>query len=147
MRYVFFALLLMITGVANATTMCVHTNSYVATLSISRDGVSYTTDGSGGWTVTMDYNTSSRNTPTVMGYASCNEVTGTANTADATISASTSDVGANCWCGMSLPLVSDWVFLQTYASNAACAAACDATCGNAVKTSSSMRGAMFPAVW
>lgn len=147
MKYVICAFLLMAVGVANATVMCFRNNSYFAVLSVSRNGVSYTTDASGGWSVSFDYMTSSRNTQAVTGYAACNEVGGTINTADASVSTMPGDVGENCWCRMELPLVSDWVFLQTYASNLECAAVCAAACGNAVKTSSSMRTGMFGAIW
>lgn len=138
---------LFVCGIANATTMCVHSGAYVVTLSRSRDGLSYTTDGSGGWTVTFDYNTSSLNTPVVTGTGACNEIAGTANTADATVSTSTTDVGSNCWCAMGMPLVSDWVFLKTYASDSACASGCATECATAVETSTVFRTAMFVPVW
>lgn len=142
-----FIMIVLCCGVANATTMCVHSGAYVVTLSRSRDGISSTTDGSGGWTVTFDYNTSSLNTPVVTGTGACNEITGTPNTADASVSTSSSDVGQNCWCAMGMPLISDWVFLKTYASDSACASGCATECANAVETSAIFRTAMFVPVW
>jgi len=139
--------LLIIPVATNATTMCMHTGSYVATLLRSRDGVSITPGANGAWTTTFDYYTSSLNTMDVSGLAACNEVTGTANTADGTVSTSPSDTGSNCWCVMGAPLTSDWVFLNTYASDSDCASSCTTACATAAKTSTAFRTAMFESVW
>ena len=132
---------------SGATTMCVHSDSYVATLLRSRDGVSVTTGTDGAWTVTFDYYTSSLNTMDVTGVAACNEVSGTPNTADGTISTSTLDEGINCWCAMATPLVSDWVYSVAYSTAAACASECVAACANSVRTSTAFRTAMYNSVW
>lgn len=133
---------------AFATGMCVHSGSYVAQLSTSRDGVSYAVGSSGAWTVTFDYPTSSFNTNTVKGSSACNEIAGTANTADATVSSVSGEAtGVNCWCAMTKPLVSDWVYSGAYASTDACVAACSAACATNVQTSSTFRTAMFGAIW
>ncbi|MBO7508884.1 MAG: hypothetical protein J6T57_01220 [Alphaproteobacteria bacterium] len=132
---------------ANATTMCMHSNSYVATLLRGRDGVSITTGQNGAWTTTFDYYTSSLNTMNVTGFAACNELTGTANTADGTVSTSVADTGQNCWCSMKTPLVSDWVYSGAYASDSDCASSCQTACATNVKTSTAFRTAMFEAVW
>lgn len=142
-----FILIFMVAYAAHATTMCVHSDSYVATLVRSRDGLSTTVGADGKFTVTFDYFTSSLNTSVLDGVAACNEITGTANTADGTVSTSTSDTGQNCWCSMVMPLVSDWVYSGAYASDAACASNCTTACANNVKTSATFRGAMFEAVW
>ena len=133
--------------VANAVTMCVHSDSYVATLLRSHDGVSDTVDGNGGWTVTFDYYTSSLNTMDVSGHAACNEVSGTENVADGTLSTSTSDEGTNCWCAMSRPLVSDWVYSGAYSNDATCATSCATACANKVKTSTVFRTALYESIW
>ena len=133
--------------VAGATTMCVHSNSYVATLLRSRDGVSVTTGANGAWTTTFDYYTSSLNTMDVSGLAACNEVAGTVNAADGTVSTSPLDTGINCWCAMNAPLVSDWVYSGAYADDATCASSCTAACANNVKTSAAFRTSMYESVW
>ena len=133
---------------AFATGMCVHTNSYVAQLSISHDGVSYETGNAGTWTVTFDYPTSSYNTNTVKGSSACNEIPGAANTADPTMSSISGEAtGVNCWCAMVKPLISDWVYSGAYASIDACSAACATACATGVKTSSDTRRAMFNSIW
>lgn len=142
----FFALLCPLC--AFATGMCVHSNSYVAQLSTSRDGVSYEVGSAGAFTVTFDYPTSSFNTNTVKGSSACNEITGTVNTADSTVSSVSGETtGVNCWCAMKKPLVSDWVYSGAYASIDACSAACATACATNVQTSSTFRTAMFGAIW
>lgn len=147
MKKIICAIFGLMCGVANATTMCMHSNSYVATLLRSRDGVSITTGQNGAWTTTFDYYTSSLNTMDVTGLAACNEVTGTSNTADGTVSTSPADTGQNCWCAMKLPLVSDWVYSGAYASDSECASSCQTACATNAKTSTAFRTAMFESVW
>ena len=144
--FVIFLAMIFISPVL-ATTMCVRTGAYVVTLLRSRDGLSYTTDGSGGWTVNFDYDTSSLYTSVVTGFAACNEISGTFATADGTLSTSVSDTGLNCWCMMKTPLVSDWVFLNTYSSDADCASGCATSCANNIKTSTAFRTGVYGAVW
>ena len=147
MKKIIFVISGLICGTAGATIMCMHSNSYVATLLRSRDGVSITVGQNGAWTTTFDYYTSSLNTMDVTGIAACNEVTGTANTADGTVSTSAADSGVNCWCTMKSPLRSDWVYSGSYASDSACASSCATACATNVKTSTAFRTAMFEAVW
>jgi hypothetical protein len=148
MRKILILLFAFFPLVANATGMCVHTGSYVVQLSTSRDGVSFETGNDGAWSVTFDYPTSSLNTNIVRGFASCNEVSGTINTADNGVSAVAGEsTGVNCWCSMKMPLISDWVNAGVYASAAACSAACATACATAVKTNSTFRTAMFGAIW
>lgn len=146
---IFFILTLLAVPVsAFATGMCVHTNSYVVQLSTSRDGVSVEIGDAGSWIVTFDYPTSSFNTNTLKGSSACNEIAGTVNTADATVSSVSGETtGAHCWCAMKKPLVSDWVYSGAYASATACGTACATACANNVKTSSTFRTAMFNAIW
>lgn len=147
-RFILGLGVLMIPFSAFATGMCVHTNSYVVQLSTSRNGVSVETGDAGAWTVTFDYPTSSFNTNTVKGSSACNEIAGTVNTADDTVSSiSGESTGVHCWCAMKKPLVSDWVYSGAYASTDACGTACATACANNVKTSSTFRTAMFNAIW
>ena len=143
--------LIMLPMMANATSMCVHTGSYVASLSIYDNGVSHTTGNNGAWTVTMGYNTSSSNTPYVSGYAGCAEV-GASNaidTVDTTVGITGGEEsGPYCWCVMRKPLVSYSVLAhKDYADTATCALNCADKCGEKVQTSTAFRTAMFEAVW
>ncbi len=140
---------------AHATTMCIHTDSYVATLVKSRDGISQTVNSDGTFYVTFEYFTSSREYGSetaaggnrVYGVAACNEIVGTHGVADGSVSTATIDVGENCWCGMTYPAVSDWVFNKSYASDAACAADCTTSCATLVRENANFRGAIYTAIW
>lgn len=133
------------------TSMCVHTNSYVAQLSIYDDGVSHTTGENGAWVVTTAYNTSSFNTPVIKGYAACTEVgaENTVSTADTTVGITGGEsTGPYCWCVMNKPLVSYPVLAyKDYADIAACSAGCADKCGTLIQTSQSFRTAMFESIW
>jgi len=139
------------TNAAIGTSMCVHTGSYVVSLSIYDNGVSHTTGTGGAWTATMAYNTSSRNTPYINGYAGCIEVGAdtAVDTADTTIGITGGEsTGPYCWCVMNKPLVSYPVLAyKDYADIAACSAGCADKCGTLVQTSQSFRTAMFESVW
>lgn len=136
--------------VATATSMCVHTDSYVAILSTSDDGLSYTTDTGGVWTVTVGYVTSSNNTSYISGYAGCAEAGAslTVDTADTTVGITGGEAtGPYCWCVMKKPLVSYPVLAwKDYATTEACSAACAAKCGDKVQNSSSFRAVLFGSV-
>ena len=147
-RLIIFCFVMCHMSIAWATSMCVHDGSYVASLSKSRDGVSMTSNSTtGAWTVTFDYYVSNRHADTATGTAACTEVAGTANTADATVSASPTDTGQYCWCAMATPLVSDWVYSGSYNTDADCASSCASACATNVKTSTAFRTAMFESVW
>lgn len=51
-----------------------------------------------------------------------------------------------CWCKMSHPVSSRWVFSNAYADLSACASGCAAVCSFNVRTYSAMRGGMFNSV-
>ena len=54
--------------------------------------------------------------------------------------------GLHCWCKMTHPAVSLWVFHYSYSSADGCAWACANDCGNNVRYYSSMRGGLFGSV-
>ena len=54
--------------------------------------------------------------------------------------------GAHCWCKMTHPAASLWVFRYTFSSPAACAGACAGYCGNRVRDYSDMRSGLFGSV-
>ena len=151
MRVFLSLIFLMIPIVANATGMCVHSNSYVAQLSVYNDGTAHTTGQNGAWTVTVPYITSSFNTPYIKGASACLEIgaNNAVNTADSTVGLIGGDVsGAYCWCVMRAPLASYPVLAyKDYADSAACSAACADKCGTLVKTNQTFRSAMFESIW
>ncbi len=159
-KILYIIVCLIMPGVADATTMCVHQYSYVATLSASRDGIDSEMGPDGKFTVTFDYDTASHEPTTndepatssvgykkINGLVSCNEVFGTFGVADAGVSASVYDTGQNCWCGMEYPVVSDWVYNTTYDTDSDCASNCMSACINAIMTNSTFRSGMFQSIW
>ena len=91
------------------------------------------------WSVTFpDY--------TVSGIASCNSLNGTYATAypeynNQITQGETS--GAECWCRMTSPVRSAWVFSITGSSASDCAAGCADYCGRRVLSDTSFRGGTF----
>ena len=132
---------------ANAIQMCAHSNTYVITMLRSRDGVSSTADTNGTWTVTFDYSLTSQNAKTMTGRGACNEITGTVNTGDSSVSPTLTDTGKNCWCMMKFPVVSDWIFINEYSTESECAQSCTALCADNAKTSTAFRTVMYENIW
>ena len=151
-RIVFFVCLLFVMPfVANAASMCVPGNVYVAVLIPDQDGVSAVANGNGTFTVTFGYVTASANTTTtnnVLGVASCNEMSGTENSTDGNISASASDIGKNCWCALSKPLITGFAYTgSSYNTDEDCATNCVNVCMDKVKTDEAFRTAIYGAIW
>ena len=134
-----------IISTACATSMCVHTGSYVVTMSVSKNGVSSSDSGDGTWTATFNYPLSNKvnNNNVMIGGWGCNDTTGSENVADSNLDTSSSDTGVNCWCVLRSPLMSKWVFVHEYGTSAECSAGCAANCGRHAQTSSAFRGAMY----
>ena len=106
----------------------------------SVDGTNNTYDGTNAtWSVTFpNY--------TISGIASCNSLSGTENKAypeynNQITQGETS--GANCWCRMTSPVRSAWVFYYTSSSASDCAAFCANLCGADVRSDASFRGGIF----
>ena len=137
--------------VANAASMCVPGNIYVAVLIPDQNGVSSVAMGDGTFKVTFDYVTASANVTTtnnVLGVASCNEMVGTPNSTDGNISASASDIGKNCWCALSKPLITGFAYTgSSYSTDEACASDCINVCMNKVQNDVDFRTAIYGAIW
>ena len=54
--------------------------------------------------------------------------------------------GEHCWCKMTHPAASLWVFYGTYSSASDCAINCARDCGNSVRNRSDMRSGLFGSV-
>ena len=54
--------------------------------------------------------------------------------------------GMHCWCKMTHPAASLWVFRNTYSSDSVCALDCAHYCGGRVRDNSVMRGGLFGSV-
>ena len=139
----------MIGASAYGFTTCVRNNSYVGVFKKGEDGTSKQTDTTNKtWKVVFDYTT-------LMGYASCNDISGTANTPKTNLVTGTEDTGTQCWCemwpvtdyGYETGPTSYWIYLQAYGSSEACATSCTDACATAVKDDDTFRGAMFESMW
>jgi len=93
---------------------------------------------------------------TINGMATCNEIN--TNTSDATakmgdanthLRASTADIGTQCWCSLTGPITSWWVYYKAYDSEDACASACARDCAAAIKdnTSNFRTNGIYAAIW
>ncbi|MCQ2581451.1 MAG: hypothetical protein MJ170_00515 [Alphaproteobacteria bacterium] len=90
------------------------------------------------WSVTFSYGI-------VKGIASCNSTPGTyAQSTNQNFNQT--DKGQYCWCKMTFPAVSRWVFYIDRASAAACAFYCADHCGDGFRVYSGFRSAMFGSV-
>ena len=82
---------------------------------------------------------------TISGIASCNSLTGTSGTAypeyNNQITAGYQTDGDNCWCRMTSPVRSAWVFLYTPGSD--CAERCVLGCGYNVRAAAPVRTAII----
>ncbi|MDE6250847.1 MAG: hypothetical protein K2M34_04435 [Alphaproteobacteria bacterium] len=90
------------------------------------------------------------------GMATCNEITtdtsggnasqGSANTH---LRASNADVGTYCWCQLTGPVTSWWVYNKKYSDDDACASGCASDCANAIKnnTNNFLTNGIYRAIW
>ena len=122
---------------AHAVTKCVALNS-----SSTRCTYENTGDNVADWTSTCTTNGVS--TP-IKGIGICSANAGSTSGATATgleIS-STADKNKHCWCKMTSPAVSRWVFYSSRASAGICAQLCANGCANRVQSGAAFRSAML----
>ena len=122
---------------AHAVTKCVALNSST-TCTSSPTQYEYHTD----WAATCTTNGVS--TP-ISGTGICSSTDGgSIGTATELDTSSTSDNNKYCWCKMTSPSVSRWVFTgNSYTSAGDCARYCSWYCANRVQNSASMRSGLF----
>ena len=97
------------------------------------------------------YNTSERTWSvtfpnyTVSGIASCNNSSGTYSTASPEYNNvfNTGTSGVYCWCRMTNPVRSAWVFNFTGSNNSYCISSCAADCAYDVRNDKQLRGGVF----
>ena len=80
----------------------------------------------------------------VSGVAVCNDTGGTVNRASNSEQYETG--GVKCWCKMTHPAVSRWVFRNSYSSASVCATYCALGCGDDVRARSDFRSGVFGSV-
>ncbi len=92
----------------------------------------------GEWCVTFP------NNMVVSGVAVCNNTAGTY--AVASNDEQTETGGVKCWCKMTDPAVSRWVFCRSYSSASVCSNLCAYVCGDDVRNRSDFRSVVFGSV-
>ncbi|MBQ0013331.1 MAG: hypothetical protein KBS86_02050 [Proteobacteria bacterium] len=81
----------------------------------------------------------------VTGIASCNSTPGTfAQSTNQNFNQT--DKGRYCWCKMTFPAVSRWVYYSVYIDAARCASTCAFDCGYQVRHSSDFRSGVFSSI-
>ena len=123
---------------AMAVTKCVALNSSSTTCTSGPTQYQYHTD----WAATCTTNGVS--TP-ISGIGICSSTDGGSTGATATEldTSSTSDNNKHCWCKMTSPAVSRWVFRYSDASVGSCARFCANRCALYVREFASFRSALF----
>ena len=122
---------------AHAVTKCVALNSST-TCTSNYSAYQYHTD----WVATCTTNGVS--TP-ISGIGICSSTSGssTGQTATELDTSSTTDDNKYCWCKMTSPAVSRWVFPNVQAAADYCAQNCAFHCAHNVRSSAAFRSAMF----
>lgn len=130
-------------------TSCISNNTYFLMLKPAVNGTSKESSNTGKiWKVVFDY-------ITLTGFAACNEISGTANTAKTNLVTNSEDEGTYCWCKM-WPVedydyetgpTSYWMYLDSYGTDADCASGCASACATAVKDNTTFRTRMFESMW
>ncbi len=82
----------------------------------------------------------------VTGIASCNSTPGSTKGETTTEEFSQSSEGKYCWCKMTSPSASLWVFNFAYSSSSDCAGRCAEGCGGSVRLYSTFRSGVFGSV-
>ena len=142
---------------AFATTMCVKDDNVAVILDPSIPGTTYSYDNAlGRWDTTMPYGH-------IIGISACVNTSGsygvaksdlhdkivttngvTTGTTNSVIGGETT--GKYCWCRMTHPAVSLWVFAYTVSSASECASNCTPYCGYYVRNYSDFRAGLFGSV-
>ena len=81
----------------------------------------------------------------ISGIAGCSSQNGSSvgSKSDSITTSSTSDDNKYCWCKMTSPAVSSWVFYDDYGSAGNCAYYCAHSCAAHVRNSAAFRSALF----
>ena len=126
-------------GTAGATTMCMTADTTAIILDPSGNGTDSSHPTSNTWSVTL------RNGNIVSGISTCNSTSGSWATAfpeyNDVFSQGTS--GVHCWCRMTKPVRSAWVFRDSRSSASECASNCAVYCGDGVRALADFRRSVF----
>lgn len=130
-------------------TTCVHNNTYIGIFKKDVDGTSKQSDSTNKiWKVVFS-------DQTLTGFASCNDIVGTANTPKTNLVTGAADIGIHCWCemwpveeyGYETGPTSYWMYLKSYSDATSCASTCTDDCATAMKDDDTFRTAVFESMW
>ena len=143
-KLIISGLIAMFCASADATTMCATDDTLAIVLDPVINGTanSYNPDLFE-WSATFSYGT-------VWGIATCVDTSGTSNTAVEELRDSNGEIatggertGKYCWCQLSHPAKSRWVFRAARSSVAVCGSSCAGYCSGDVRNSSAFRAVVF----
>ncbi len=121
-----------------AGTMCSNNDYLTVVLDPTIAGTTYTYDaGAMTWKTVFPYGN-------VSGVAVCNDTSGSYGVSSTTEQVETG--GVMCWCKMTHPAVSLWVFVTATSSSSGCADYCAYLCGYDVQYASDFRSGVFSSV-
>ncbi len=144
---------------AYAATTCIRNRTAVFTIKKSENPTSVSSNtAEKTFTLRFGYDLVPNNSSqrTLNGTATCNEIT--TNTAEITaapgdanvyLRASSADIGTQCWCSLSGPVTSWWVYYGAFDSEDACDAGCTSACATAIKdnTNNFRTNGIYLAIW
>lgn len=93
------------------------------------------------WVATCNNATDGISGISVSGVAGCSNASG--GTSDTLSTSSTVNDNRHCWCKMTSPAVSKWVYMSLMSGYSDCATNCSYMCANQLKSDSTFRAAMF----
>lgn len=143
-KLIISGLIAMFCASADATTMCATDDTLAIVLDPVINGTanSYNPDLFE-WSATFSYGT-------VWGIATCVDTSGTSNTAVEELRDSNGEIatggertGKYCWCQLSHPAKSRWVFRAARSSVAVCGSSCAGYCSGDVRNNSAFRAVVF----
>ena len=146
-KIILSVLIAMFCASAGATTMCATDDTLAIVLDPIIGGTNHSSNADlFEWSATFPYGT-------VWGIATCVDTSGSSNTAVEELRDSNGEIatggertGRYCWCQMTHPANSRWVFRSAYGSVAACGSYCAVSCGANVRDYSGFRAGVFGSV-
>lgn len=137
-RYIIPLFAMFFTTVVHASVMCSDNDYVTIVLDPGVAGTSYTYSAANmTWNTVFPYGN-------VSGVAVCNDTSGSYGVASNAEQYETG--GVKCWCKMTHPAVSRWVFYDSDSSASDCADFCAYRCGYSVRYSSFFRSGVFGSV-
>lgn len=143
-------------GGAHGETVCLRDVTAMFTIKKSTNPTSYTV-ADNTFTLNMNYDVlPGKTSRSLNGAVTCNEITTKTNGAPATsgdanthLRASDGDTGTQCWCSLTGPVTTWWVFYKAYSDASACSSNCARDCASAtVSNKNNFRtSGLYLAIW